>query len=250
MTNIPTPPLARRCLALSARFETGRAAPECFAALSGDFDGQGLGLGALQWNIGRGTLQPLLARMARDHPAVFDAAFADGAAPVRRMLTGSRAEQLAWARSIQSPRHVIAEPWAGWLKALGRTAEFQDIQVEAVADLFNGAVALARHYGLRSERAVALMFDIKVQNGSIPARVEAAIRAEFAALGGPPDALDAEVSLLRVVANRRADVAAKRWRDDVRRRKLAIADGAGTVHGHVVDLEADYGIGLRPAVIG
>src|SRR5208283_536859 len=93
-----------------------------------------------------------------------------------------------------------------------------------------------------SERAAALLFDIKVQNGSISDIVKAQIERDFAALpGGQPDT---EVAKLRIIAIRRADAAAQRWAADVRTRKLAIANGAGTVHGRQYDLEAQYGIGL------
>ena len=50
------------------------------------------------------------------------------------------------------------------------------------------------------------------------------------------------------IAIRRADAANPKWVADVRVRKLTIADGVGTVHGAHYDLEAQYGIGLRPAV--
>src|SRR4051812_22972304 len=43
-----------RCLALTGAFETGAGVPDCFAGISGDFDGQGLSLGVCQWNFGQG----------------------------------------------------------------------------------------------------------------------------------------------------------------------------------------------------
>ena len=46
-----------------------------FAALSGDFDGQGLSLGVCQWNLGQGTLQALLRAMDADHSDVVQAIF-------------------------------------------------------------------------------------------------------------------------------------------------------------------------------
>ncbi len=51
--------LAYRCLALTGSFETGTGIPDCFCGISGDFDGQGISFGVLQWNFGQGTLQPL-----------------------------------------------------------------------------------------------------------------------------------------------------------------------------------------------
>ena len=35
--------------------------------LTGNFDGQGVSFGALQWNFGQGTLQPLLQEMFNSH---------------------------------------------------------------------------------------------------------------------------------------------------------------------------------------
>ncbi len=177
---IPAPailqkPLAYRCLALTGAFETGAPIPECFAGLSGDFDGQGMSFDALQWNLGQGTLQPLLQGMDRSHPHILKQIFHEHHPVLRTMLKAERAEQLAWARSIQDPRRfVLYEPWRGLFKTLGRREEFQDIQVEAADRLYRSAVALCKPYDLRSERVVALMFDIKVQNGTISELVKAA----------------------------------------------------------------------------
>src|SRR5512133_1786109 len=48
--------LTYRCLALTGTFETGSGPPECFAGVTGDFDGQGISWGVLQWNFGQGSL--------------------------------------------------------------------------------------------------------------------------------------------------------------------------------------------------
>lgn len=63
-------PLAERCLALSGAFETTSGFPECFAGLTGDFDGEDISFGVLQWNIGQGTLQPMFSQMLQNHPEV------------------------------------------------------------------------------------------------------------------------------------------------------------------------------------
>ena len=239
-------PIGKRCLALTGSFETSTPVPECFAGLSGDFDGQGVSFGALQWNLGQGSLQPLLRAMAERHGETFDLVFGDGATVLRGLLGRPREDQMTWARTIQSPKHVLDEPWRGRFKALGRTVECQGLQLEHSAAILAKARAWCLDYGLASQRALALFFDIRVQNGGIRPPVEALIRADFAALGGAPAGPGAETPFLRAVANRRADAAKPRWREDVRRRKLTIAEGVGTVHGAHYDLDADYGIGLRP----
>jgi Putative peptidoglycan binding domain len=251
---IPAPaiaakPLVYRNLALTGAFETEAPVPECFAGLAGDFDGQGMSFGALQWNLGQGTLQPLLSAIDRTHPEVVDNVFGPHAAELRAMLSSSRDDQLSWARSIQDGRRfVIAEPWRGLFKTLGRHEQFQDIEVAAAQQIYQDAVTSCGTYGVRSERAVALMFDIRVQNGSIANTTRAQIERDFATLdaGVDPDTL--EVARLRVIANRRAEAANPRWVEDVRARKLTIANGMGTIHGAYYDLEGQYGISLKQVV--
>ncbi|MDQ2695782.1 MAG: peptidoglycan-binding protein [Pseudomonadota bacterium] len=238
-------PLAHRCLALTGAFETSAPPPECFCGLSGDFDEQGISFGALQWCLGQKSLQPLLEQMDRQHPDVVGEIFDEFSDELRAVLASDFDEQMNWARSIQDQRRRVAEPWRGMLKTLGRRAEFQAIQVAAADDLFQQALGLCRSYGLRSQRAVALLFDIKVQNGGIKQHVEAQIRQDFRALGRRGEA--DETPRLVIIAERRAAAANPRWVNDVRQRKLAIATGRGLVHGQRYHLEAQYGIGLQAA---
>ena len=89
------------------------------------------------------------------------------------------------------------------------------------------------------------MFDIKVQNGSIGTAVKKQILADFLSLSASLSEEEREIERLRIVANRRAEAANKRWVADVRERKLCIANGGGAVHGIVYDLEGQFGVGLR-----
>lgn len=172
-------PLAYRCLALTGTFETNAPIPECFAGLSGDFDNQGISFGALQWNLGQGSLQPLLEEMDRAHPEVLKESFDE-------------------------------------------------------------------HY---SERAVALMFDIIVQNGGISKLVKAQIEQDFTRLERSENWEEQEVARLRIIAHRRAEAAKPRWIEDVRVRKLTIANGEGTVHGRYYQLQEQYGIRLDAVAV-
>ncbi|MFN8624902.1 MAG: peptidoglycan-binding domain-containing protein [Candidatus Binatia bacterium] len=237
-------PLERRCLALTGSFETGQPPPECFAGLTGDFDGQGISLGVCQWNFGQGSLQPLLREIERTHPEIVDAVFQDHAAELRAVLREAHSEQMNWARSKQDVRNNVTEPWRGLFKALCRRAEFQAIQAKYAGDLLVAARALCTEFDVRSQRALALLFDIKVQNGSINVVVKAQIARDFAVLdpSGNPDT--DEGARLRIIANRRAEAANPRWVEDVRTRKLTIANGVGKVHGRYYDLQEQYGIGL------
>jgi hypothetical protein len=239
--------LGYRCLTLTGSFETNVGIPDCFAGLSGDFDGQGLSFGALQWNLGQHSLQPLLLEMQWSHREILAAICDERYPELRAMLQAEREEQLTWARSIQDlKRFVVHEPWRGLFKTLGRRGEFQEIQVKSAGQLYQSALALCEAYGVRSERAVALMFDIKVQNGSISEVVRAQIEQDFERLEPTGDWDAEEVVRLRIIANRRAEAAGPAWIEDVRTRKLTIVNGAGTVHGSFYSLEEQYGIRLKP----
>jgi hypothetical protein len=252
---IPTPqinfrPLDYRCLALTGSFETGAAFPDCFAGLSGDFDGQGISFGVLQWNFGQGSLQPLLKRMCTNHGELARSTFCDRYDQLLAVLNAPKSEQLAFARSIQDPnRKTVLEPWRGMFKTLGRTEEFQRIEVDAANALYRAARQLCQDYGLWSERGVALMFDIKTQNGSIGSTVKTQILDDFLQLTPSLSEEEQETAKLRIIANRRAEAANLKWVEDVRERKLCIANGSGAVHGITYDLEGQFGIGLRRAVL-
>ncbi len=239
--------LAYRCLALTGSIETGKPIPDCFAAASGDFDGQGLSFGALQWNLGQGSLQPLFQEMAEKYPSQLESICHDYFPELKAIFTSDKDDQLAWVRSVQDQqRFILFEPWKGLLTTLGRTGEFQNIQVDTAGKLFSDANDLCAEYGLWSERGVALMFDIKTQNGSISPLVKSQIMADFAHLGSDLSTDEAEEARLVIVANRRAEACNPRWIEDVRKRKLAIAQGEGMVHGNYLHLEDQFGIRLKP----
>lgn len=234
-------PIALRCLALTSSFETGDMPPECFCGITGDFDGQGISFGALQWNLGQGTLQPLLHEVFKKHPQVCRDIFHEHFEVVIALKDSTREEQLAFGRSIQNIRNFrINEPWRGMMRELGRTSEFQGIQANHAAKVHSRAVAMSKEYGLTTERGAALMFDICVQNGSISPVVKAQIMADFAALPNKSD----QVARMRIIANRRAAAARAQFVNDVRSRKLTIAEGEGVVHGIHYNLEEQFGIRL------
>src|SRR6185369_15628581 len=81
-------PAEVKALSMTTTFENGR--PLNFGGLSGNFEGQGLSFGLLQWNIGTGSLQPLLNEFARDHAQHFDAIFGTDAARLRQVLAQTR----------------------------------------------------------------------------------------------------------------------------------------------------------------
>jgi hypothetical protein len=187
--------------------------------------------------------------MDQRHTEILKEIFDESYPVLAAMLKADREEQLVWARSVQDLRRfVLHEPWRGLFKTLGRHEEFQKIQLKAAGHIYQSALELCEAYGVWSERAVALMFDIKVQNGSISELVKAQIQQDFRRLQQVEDWEAEEVAHLRIIANRRAEAAHPPWVEDVRARKLTIANGEGIVHGNPYNLEEQYGIGLRPGL--
>lgn len=236
-------PLAHRCLALTGAFETNCAFPECFAALSGDFDGQGISFGVCQWNFGQNTLQPLLKEMIKRHPKVLQAAFQGRCEELVAALGADKDTQMKFAVGIQQ-QHAVGQPWRGMFEQLGRTDEFQFIQRNHARPLYQAALKLCAEYGLRSQRAKALMFDIKVQNGGIDTHVRTRILADFDSLPAGLRGGRLELAKMEIIAHRRAEAAKPQWIADVRARKLCIARGAGVVHGIAYRLDEQFGITL------
>ena len=237
-------PVSERCLALTGSFETGNQPPDCFCRVTGDFDGMGISFGALQWNLGQKTLQPLLQQVIEQHGDLCQSIFHENLDTIKALGTASLEEQLTFARSIQA-RASLNEPWHGMFVTLGRTPEFRAIQVVAAAEKYRLADGMCGTFGLTSQRAIALMFDIATQTGLIGPIVKSQIMGDFAQLP-KASAADTEVNRMRIVANRVAASAKPQYVDDVRTRKLTVANGTGTVHGITYDLEGTFCLTLDP----
>lgn len=139
----------------------------------------------------------------------------------------------------------IKQPWYSRFKELGTVRAFQEIQLKAMYPSFQSSVALAEQYGLRSERAVALMYDIEQSDKGFAkdSALRQQILTEFQAMerkGEPPS----EVQRMRVIAGRVSGVAPELFRRSYLAKRQTIANGSGVVGGLKFDLD-DFGIGLK-----
>ena len=236
--------LEERIFATTAFFETGKSFKDAFSSVAGDFDGMGISMGCLHWNLGQGTLQPILLDYFKytkdswqDDPNLVE---------LKEMLGRPVQEQINWARSIQTRNGNTTSFKGNWGESLKKlAAQTKDFQLKACEPRFDIARNWCQQLGLTSERALALMFDINVQNGSlfksVPERgidVRSNIQNRIATAGAP-----SEEDRLVIIAEERARASSSRWQKDVLNRKLAIARGRGTIHGSTVDL-SDFGIRL------
>ncbi|HEX2864486.1 MAG TPA: hypothetical protein VHN99_07945 [Deinococcales bacterium] len=213
------PDLIPRLMAMIARHEGG------WDALAGDFDGQGLSFGPLQWNLGQGTLVPVLRNAINRDPAGV-------AAIMGQAFIGACRSTGTLAAHLKAGKGPPASAWKRLAALPAMRQAFQD----GAAPYLTRANAACNHLALWSERAAALCLDICVQQGD----VRADIRAEYKRLGGPR--LPEEWQRLKALAVAAANSANPRWREDVLARKLTCALGAGIVHGRDEILDRDFGL--------
>lgn len=234
----PIPSLFERCIALTAAFE-GHG----FSLAQGNFDGAGITWGIIGFTLKHGEIARIVRSIESQRPDLVRLAFEEHTPQLLAVLDAPSPDQLAFADSVSiGPREVrLAEPWRSSFELFGRFPEVRAEQLRrAREDFFGPALETASRHRLESELGVALAFDIHVQNGGIKRAAADQIR------GAPAPAN--ERALRRLIADAVAEAAAARFREDVRTRKLAIAEGTGTVHGETFVLE-HWGIADLPAVL-
>lgn len=209
---------------ITKQFETGNS-----DQIAGNFDGEGLSLGYLQWCIKQRTLQPLLHRMDREFNSELRVIFGTNYEALHNMLLDTPENQVKWAYSINTSENSIIEPWYSQFVTLCNNEHFKTIENDAVSYTVKQAMIICDKYNLKTVRGFALAFDIVTQNGSISSNASNIIQA---ALMENPDI--SEKNLLNIIAG------AVSQTEDIRSRKIAIVKGQGLVHGSFLNLDANY----------
>ena len=222
----------RKAINITASFE-GKG----YETVAGNYDGMGVSLGVFQWNLGKNTLQPMLSKFINEYPEKARQIFGKNFDSVARMLGGTKAEQMNWAKSINDDEGRLLPDWQYQFIDLCKTKEFQEMQRSAMSEYLNRAHEIAEQFNLKSERGLALALDIAVQNWSIDATDYIKQRIAEGA---------SEKEILRLMAHAIADQSDPDWQEDVRARKLAIAEGRGRVHRKDYDLEKEFGLNDVP----
>ena len=230
-TTDPLPTLFERCLGMTAQFE-GHG----FGLLQGNFDGAGLTWGIIGFTLQSKEIQALLAAAEAEVPGTLARVLGPLAPTWQRVVQTPLAQQIAWADSISSgPSKTRVPPeWKDAFARLGDEPIVKRLQMKRAYDkYFVPCARSASTLGLRSEIGIELAFDVHVQNGSFK---PAAFALAAALPAGTP-----EIERRRRLANAVADSANPRWVEDVRERKLALANGGGSVHGRGYSL-AGWGL--------
>jgi len=243
------------------------------AAVSGNFDGMGISLGVLQWNIGSNSLQPIvktlgkaavtstMPRFGEDLWRACNTTVAEGLAIVR-----------AWQPNNKLPRAVFNE-----LKSCVRSQPFQGQQLKAARKVGNTAWATAVDWAQKQGRETATkrefcwFYDVFTQNGGLKSLTLKKVR-DFTEIHGADSAdelicdwlaartddsrgaIDSRKNaklwrdvvpqpklFLFVASFLRTAEANPQWQSDVMNRKGAIALGVGWVHKEKHDLTSITG---------
>lgn len=266
MTDLPARDWIKTALNITGHFEDSE---DPFGGVTGDFDGMGISLGVLQWNIGSGSLQPLVkplgeATVARLMPAhgqalwkACNAPIADGLRIVRGWQTGTRLGP-----------EVRAE-----LKSFCHSPDFIDQQIAAAETVAARAFAAAKAYAAHDPATGGVgkplfcwFFDVHTQNGGLSGLGYADVKQFIDANGASRaddticdwlsdrnqadagyrdshrnaalwrDNVDPSQLSLFVLSFLRSQKSRTQYRADVLNRKGTIALGTGWVHLELHDL--------------
>ena len=211
--------LLKLALGISAGFEGGG-----FDNVAGNFDGQGVSAGILQWNLGQGTLQPLLKKYGPTGDALID--------QVARLAP---TDAIALVDAHWTPE------WKAKWKALMGSAWMTTIQLGAAEPIGAHALKLQVEWGMTSNQSFCWFFDVCVQNGSL--KIPKPDETPNYKLANPKNltlwgglTLTAEQICLMSASYERAIVAREGYQADIFNRKGTIAAGTGYVHGKLFHL--------------
>ena len=238
-------PSELKAVQITSTFETGK--PGGFYGLSGNFDGYGISFGLVNWNIGTGSLQPLLRDFASTEPARWNSVFGPDASSFAALMSrkdrDAVKDQLRFAIQKMNTSQIVRgkarwsvnEPWVTYFKRLAADPAFQRIQVRHVRDLLDRARYFCDYFVLKSEMSFAFMFDTVASHGQWwltkkwkdgTAKRQLLLRPSLSALearygkGQIP-----ERDVLLAIADVLAETSSTRWRDNVLRRKRWFVTG-------------------------
>ena len=226
LMNSPVPPVRDRALQLTAAFEG-----HDFTLAQGNFDGAGITWGIIGFTLQGGELGRIVLQIQDRQPALVKQAFRAKTDQLLEILRGPKAQQMAFANAISlgPNKSRLAEPWRSAFRSFGELPAVQALQLErADRNYFRPAKQAARRLRLKTELGLALAFDIHVQNGGVSTAAREEIKRHLA-----QHPIGREQERRVIVGNAVAKQSRPQFREDVRSRKLAIATGAGTVHGEL-----------------
>ncbi len=205
-----------------------------FQQVTGNFDGAGLSFGPAQVNFKTGTLEPLFEKFRQADEATLRACFdgEDYDEWQAVLALSSWQQKVAWADTISagSRKADVAQPWKGYLQAVGRVEAFRAIMVEEILrkygrKLLDDLARLRRIcpvVEIDHLRCLCSLYDVAIQQGGLK-KAESEIRARVER-ERPRD----QFALVRIAVEERGKRASRRWRADCISRRVGILDGVPT----------------------
>jgi hypothetical protein len=223
---------------------TGKFEGSGYDNVTGNFDGEGLSAGILQWNYGCGSLQPLLKLYQDTHGSI--TGFPEDINASAHMSTG---DGIAFARTMQDQTSHITPEWKASWRAFLSSPEVIAVQQKYCQKAASAADKLSVDWGMNSTRAFCWFFDLVVNNGGLKG-----VTKPKGTVGEVKQALDTwatkqnkklwsvmesteEMKILFVAAYERTKLSRTEFRVDTFNRKATIAMGKGFVHGELFDLK-------------
>ena len=227
----------RTPVALTSRFETGVS----FGCVVSATDG--ISMGMLQWNLLAGTLQSLLNRFEARTGRLRDFFGADTDRVNRlRALTDTASRERARQLHQQAVDEAMAEGlsarWQEPLLRLCADPDFCGLMMADVRSYLRKPKDVARSFGLRTIRGLAMLFDVAVGDGLGDSKVAgfaSRITSREADLGRRLT----EREKLVEIANAAADALTK-YREERRARRLLIANGSGVYRGSQWNIDREF----------
>ena len=219
-------PLNQRILMLMALFE-GSAGGKI-----NTWDGEFLSLGSIHYAVGQGSGARFLIRVQQLDPAGYLACL--GAPMSEATKRGVAALQAFCRVNIWK----TGARWQPAFTALSRLDAYAQADAECAQPYLDGGRALARRYGLSSERGLAFCMDRAVQQGPAP---RAHVDRVYARVKG-----QGEQAVMVALAHAYAATANPKYAETVRRRSLTVAYGTSSLSGYpgAVDLARDFDLTL------
>lgn len=238
-------PYLGKALEITGGFE-GRG----FDQVTGDFDGQGISAGILQWCYGQDSLQmKILLPYLKRHGSI-DEKFGFPWPGIDSTATMQGERAVSYARAHMLVGAKVKMEWEACWRRFLNDHDTNQIQTEAAADVGSKAEHIARDWGLDSLRSFCFFFDIVTQNGSMKEvkREPPNLMKCLAVCDGPHRPANRtiwrelllnasnEQLILFDAAYERALISRPTFFQDVLARKGTIALGRGVVHGKSWDL--------------
>lgn len=130
----------------------------------------GLSFGIIQFNLGKGTLQPILKDYIKKYESEFKDIFGSSKAKTLKevVFDYTKSQQVKWGDSITVSRKTgeVRTEWRDPFKKMGSKQNNRNLQVLYAKDYFDRAESFAEKFGIISTQGLAFLFDHAVQSWS------------------------------------------------------------------------------------